>query len=65
MSCVGCKSFVTSKEEKEKRLNICKSCEIRKGVFCGACGCLVAALVTFQNGTCRLNKWQISDSHKV
>jgi hypothetical protein len=57
MSCSGCKSVFATKEETEKRRSICMNCEIKKGIFCSGCGCLIGALVTFKNTTCVKGKW--------
>jgi hypothetical protein len=57
MNCDTCKGIFASKEDRERRLKICRACEIKKGAFCGACGCLVAALVSFKYGSCKTEKW--------
>lgn len=50
--------FLGSEREIEvKRRLICKDCELRKGVFCGECGCFINAKVQVDEEECPVGKW--------
>ena len=40
-----------------ERKNICLTCEKRKGLFCGECGCVINAKVNCSMCDCPLEKW--------
>jgi len=40
----------------ERRL-ICKKCELRKGLVCGECGCVISAKVQLEEEECPVGKW--------
>ena len=48
-------------EERERRLNICKTCENfyiqDQKTFCRGCECSLSLLITFQIESCPENKW--------
>lgn len=48
-----------SKEKKEERYSICKSCPefIKLTSQCKKCGCFMAAKTALEQATCPLNKW--------
>lgn len=48
-----------SKETKNKRLNICSSCEYYNSIFsqCSQCGCLLEIKTTWATEKCPLDKW--------
>jgi len=48
--------FWDSKQAKERRA-ICKTCPERITVFCGSCGCPIAAKSRVEEEMCPLNKW--------
>jgi len=40
-----------------KRRLICKDCELRKGLVCGECGCVISAKVQLEEEECPVGKW--------
>ncbi|MCI9079348.1 MAG: hypothetical protein HFH68_10565 [Lachnospiraceae bacterium] len=46
-------------EEYERRLAICKECELLNAGTCGACGCYVELRAVAKAGRCPYKKWQI------
>ncbi len=44
-------------EEYERRLAICKECELLNAGTCGACGCYVELRAVAQVGHCPYKKW--------
>jgi len=48
-----------SKEESEKRFDICKSCPklIKLTKQCKECGCFMAAKTKLEAATCPIGKW--------
>ena len=48
-------------EERQHRLDICKTCENfyfkDQQTFCSACECSLSLLITFKVETCPENKW--------
>ena len=47
----------TDKETREKREQICNSCESKKNKGCLECGCYLLFLKKIQTATCPRNKW--------
>lgn len=45
-------------EEYERRLAICKECELLNMGTCGACGCYVELRALSKGGKCPHKKWQ-------
>lgn len=43
-------------EESKRRFKICDTCEFRKGIICGECGCVLVAK-TRSDSQCPKNKW--------
>ena len=46
-----------SEEEYERRLTICKRCELLNAGTCGACGCYVELRAVAEAGHCPYKKW--------
>ena len=46
-------------EEYERRLAVCKECELLNAGTCGACGCYVELRAVAKAGRCPYKKWQI------
>lgn len=46
-------------KEYERRLSICKECELLNSGTCGACGCYVELRALAKAGKCPYKKWQI------
>ena len=50
-----------SKEKREKRLDLCNSCDMMiahmKAKFCQECGCLIGPKPAMNTQTCPLGKW--------
>lgn len=46
-----------SDEEYERRLSVCKECELLNAGTCGACGCYVELRATAKKGRCPHKKW--------
>jgi len=44
-------------QKAKERKSICDSCERRKGIMCGECGCVVVAKVNCSICECPLGKW--------
>jgi molybdopterin-biosynthesis enzyme MoeA-like protein len=44
-------------EEYEKRLLVCKACELLNAGTCGACGCYVELRAAAKSGRCPHKKW--------
>ena len=49
--------IVADKETRAKRRAVCSACPLRNGVFCGKCGCLLAAVTLRRQSTCPAGKW--------
>ena len=49
-----------SEEVYEKRLQICKECDLLNAGTCGACGCYVEIRAVAKAGRCPHKKWQHS-----
>jgi hypothetical protein len=47
----------TSKEEYQARLEICDSCDLRKGNKCRKCGCSLSVKASGRAFQCPLDKW--------
>ena len=45
--------------EYERRLAVCKECELLNAGTCGACGCYVELRALAKAGRCPYKKWQI------
>ena len=45
--------------EDERRLAVCKECELLNAGTCGACGCYVELRALAKAGRCPYKKWQI------
>jgi len=46
-------------EEKNKRYEICKSCDKLKDVVCEACGCHIPSKIHGYYSECPLDKWEV------
>lgn len=46
-----------TKEEYEKRLNICKECDKLTEAMCKGCGCFVEMRAAVYKNTCPYEKW--------
>jgi len=53
------KSDRVSDKEYERRLAICKKCELLNAGTCGACGCYVELRAAGKAGRCPYKKWHI------
>jgi hypothetical protein len=55
--------ILTNEEEKNKRLELCNSCEknimIANNPTCDMCACPVDYVITYKFKICPLNKWSI------
>ena len=49
---IGFSSF-----KSRKRLLICSKCELRTGIICGDCGCLLIAKTKVNDESCPVKKW--------
>ena len=51
--------FFVSKEEKERRYSICKSCEFYNKTrdMCKKCNCIMSFKTKFEKTNCPINKW--------
>ena len=51
--------FILSEEEKNKRIDICNSCEFLLTLTrnCKKCGCFVDAKATLTKSECPMSKW--------
>lgn len=47
-----------SEEAYERRLAICKECDLLNAGTCGACGCYVELRAVAKTGTCPHNRWK-------
>ena len=47
-----------SGQEYERRLAVCKECELLNAGTCGACGCYVELRAFAKSGRCPHKKWQ-------
>lgn len=45
-------------EMAKDRLDVCNTCDIRNGYFCGSCGCPLIAITKTPNKNCPLKKWK-------
>jgi len=63
-SALGNTPILVSSEVKEKRLEICRSCEYydEKQIRCRQCGCFLEHKAQFALDSCPLDKWKTSDS---
>ena len=52
----GDKGDEITEQRAKERLRICGQCEFRSGLFCGDCGCFLAAK-SRSNSSCPKNKW--------
>jgi hypothetical protein len=43
--------------EAKRRRGVCKTCEFRKGIVCGVCGCPLKALSLVEEKLCDKGKW--------
>jgi len=52
-------SITASKEESDRRLSVCDTCEMydKEKSRCNKCGCFMKSKVLFIAATCPLNKW--------
>ena len=53
--------------ERQYRLDVCKKCEKFKiepsfTTSCDACACSIAYLISFNQNSCPLNKWETNDT---
>lgn len=46
-----------TQEEKNSRLNICKTCEYFTGSRCKKCGCFLQTKAKFKAAHCPIRKW--------
>lgn len=44
-------------EEYERRLSVCKECDLLNAGTCGACGCYVELRAAAKAGRCPYKKW--------
>lgn len=51
------KSRLAKKEESEKRLEICKSCDSLISGMCLKCGCYIEIRANLKDGDCPDEKW--------
>ena len=51
------KGFFASKEESKRRLDICKTCPMKKLNICTACGCIIPMKVKLNIADCPQDKW--------
>lgn len=47
----------TDKKVAIDRMNICNSCEARKGNFCSVCGCYLPAKTKLKKSECPMELW--------
>ncbi|MCR5452190.1 MAG: DUF6171 family protein [Lachnospiraceae bacterium] len=52
------KEDLVSDEVFEKRILICRDCELRMGATCNACGCYVEFRANVKTGRCPKKKWK-------
>jgi len=54
--------IISSEELKNKRINICDSCNLKKMMWgkawCTECGCNIGAKVSLRKSECPLGKWK-------
>lgn len=52
-------SFTTTKEQRNQRIDICKSCEhlFKLTSSCKKCGCFMTAKTWLASAKCPINKW--------
>lgn len=53
------------KEEKERRMSVCDTCEHKKGKKCNLCGCFLHYKTKLTNSECPLGKWSTSVSEST
>lgn len=55
----GFANMVISKTDSFSKIrkDTCKACELRKGIVCGVCGCVIAAKTKVAEEYCPENKW--------
>jgi len=55
------KDVITNKratlEERERRFNICRTCEHKNHDRCGLCGCFIKTKTILLNSECPIKKW--------
>lgn len=54
---IACGCQLASKEEVDRRMNICGSCEFFKDERCQKCGCFMKVKVLAQSSVCPVAKW--------
>lgn len=50
----------TNKEEREHRVKICNTCELKQDTRCSKCGCPLNAVQKIKWAKCPANKWNPS-----
>lgn len=51
------KNNITSHEEQNERIRICKSCENYKIFYCLKCGCTLSLKTKLSKSKCPIGKW--------
>jgi hypothetical protein len=51
------KKVVASEEKRAERIEICRGCDLLKGLRCSKCGCNTVAKVALEGEKCPINKW--------
>jgi len=51
------KNNLTEVETKNARREICNTCDKRRGIVCGRCGCFIRAKTAWNNEICPDKKW--------
>jgi len=46
-----------TRELKRKRLEVCNTCEFKRGSTCGKCGCILVLKTRIKTETCPEGKW--------
>ena len=46
-----------SKKDKKRRMEICQTCEHKKGNRCNLCGCFISYKTNLKHSTCPIDKW--------
>lgn len=55
--------FYKRSEMAQDRLDICKTCSLRKWYFCGECGCELHAKASLKEELCPKDKWPDSNNY--
>ena len=50
-------SDMTTTEQKDIWLDVCNTCEHKKDLQCGFCGCIIESLMMLNTGKCPADKW--------